>query len=163
MLGERRVVVGDATSTASRRISLARASSLVCDGYADLVNQVGLNDRERSHLLSHALCTVPFGALSPLHPAHLAVGTAGALQRSCGGGGLDPRHYGTLDERGVFDRCDEPTCQISLERVIIGIAGVGGFARDFVHDVRGIGGEENRGGVEDTHYSLLPESGTIGL
>ena len=163
MLGERWVVVGNATSTASCRIALAGASSLVCDGYTDLVNQIGLDDRERSHLLPHALCTVPFSALSPFHSAHLAVGTAGALQRSCGSGGLDPRHYGALDERGVFDRCDEPTCQISLEGVVIGIAGVGGFAGDFVHDVGRIGGKENRRGVEDSQYSLLPESGTISL
>ena len=163
VLGECWVVVRDATSAASRRIALACASSLVGNRHADLVNQIGLNDRERSHLLPHTLCTVPFGALSPFHSAHLAIGTAGALQRGCGSRRLDPRHYGTLDEGGVFDRCDEPACQIGLEGIVVRIAGVGRFAGDFVHDVRRIGSEENRGGVEDTQNSLLPESRTIGL
>lgn len=162
-LGERWILIRDATSTAGRRVALTRAASLVRDRYGDLVNQIGLYDRKRSHLLSHSLGTVPFSALSPFHSAHLTIGAAGALQCGCGSRGLDPRHYGTLDERGVFDRCDEPTCEIGLERVVISVAGVGGFARDFVHDIGGIGSEEDGGGIEDTLNPGLPEIRAISL
>ena len=163
MLRERWIVVRDTPSTASRRVALTRAASLVRDGYADLVDQVGLDDGERSHLLPYPLCLIPFGALGPFHSAHLTVGAAGTLLGGCDGGGLDPRHHGGLDERGVFDGGDEPTREVGFERIVVRITGVGRFAGNFVHDVGRVGGEENRRGVKDAQNPLLPESRTVGL
>ena len=153
----------DAPAAAGRRVALARAAGLVGDGDADLVDQVGLDDGERAHLLADALRAVPLGALRPLHAAHLAVGAAGTLQRGGGGRGLDPWHYSAPDKRGVFHRGDEPAGEVGFEGVVVGVACVGGFAGDFVHDVWRVGGEEDGGGVEDAQDSLLPESGAVGL
>ena len=89
-----RILIRHAAPAARGRIALARPARLVRDGHADLIDQIGLNDRESSHLLTHTLCAVPFGSHGPFHAAHLAVVAAGALQSGRRRRGLDPWHDG---------------------------------------------------------------------
>ncbi len=128
-----------------------------------MIDQVGLDDRQRAHLLPYPLRAVPFRSGRPFHAAHLAVGTAGALQGGGCGGSLDLGHDQVVDEGGVFGGCDHPAREVGFEGEVVGVAGVGAFAGYFVHDVWGVAGEEDVRPVEDAGDAAFPEIGAVGL
>ncbi len=76
---------------------------------------------------------------------------------------MDLGHDGVVDEGGIFGGCYHPAREVSFEGEIVRVAGVGAFASHFVHDVRGIAGEEDIRAVEDAVDAASPEVGAVCL
>lgn len=145
------------------RIALTRAATNGRNGGIDFRNQITGHDLQGAHLLADAKGAIIDAQIGPLEAAGDAVLAAAALLGGGGGGGLQLGQDEGGGEGGHFGGGGHPAGQVGFERELVDVAFAVAFARDFVHDVRDGGGEEDFGGVEDAFGAGLPEGGAVGL
>ncbi len=94
-----RVAGVSSSAGTGRRVAFTRTARVVRDGRGDLGDQVGLDDRQRTHLLPDAILSVPLRLVPSLTARH-SVRTSRTLRRSTFGGGLKLCHHDVGGERG---------------------------------------------------------------
>lgn len=142
------------------RVALASAARVGRHGRFDLLDEIGLDDRERRHLLAWARLGVPL-RLRPVPPAGAAVGTAGTLRGRPDGGGAEFLHDGGFREGSDLHGGGHPSGQVGLERWLVVVARALGLARHLDHDVAA--GEEDVGALEQTIHAFSPQRRSISL
>lgn len=141
------------TTSAGGIVSLTGATRGIRHWGSNLGDEVRLENLQGTHLLADALAAVP-AALRPLETAARAlVATGTGLRCSHRGGSKFRNDLVVREGRHLCSGC-HPSRQVRLERPLIDLAGVDGFAGPLVHDV--LLGEENIYGVQNTLSSVFP-------